>query len=52
MSSLFAGKIHAILCRSRRNRVKERDFYDYVFYLAMKTKVNLKHLRARLEKLG
>lgn len=52
MPSLFAGKIHAILCRSWRNRVKGRDFYDYVFYLAMKTKVNLQHLRARLKVSG
>lgn len=52
MPSLFAGKIHAILCRSWRNRVKGRDFYDYVFYLAMRTKVNLRHLRARLQASG
>ncbi len=46
--SLFAGKIHAVICRSWKNRVKSRDLYDYVFYLARGTKVNLPHLRARL----
>lgn len=48
MPSLFAGKIHAVLCRSWKNRVKGRDLYDYVFYLSKSTPVNLDHLRARL----
>ena len=43
-SSLFAGKIHAVLCRSWRNRVKGRDLYDYLFYLGRGAKVNLPHL--------
>ncbi len=46
--SLFAGKIHAIICRSWKNRIKGRDLYDYIFYLSRKTPVNLKHLAARL----
>ncbi len=52
MPSLFAGKIHAVICRSWKNRVKGRDLYDYVFYLSQKTPVNLAHLRARLEETG
>ncbi len=47
-SSLFSGKIHAIICRSWKSRVKGRDLYDYVFYLARKTKFNLPHLREKL----
>lgn len=47
--SLFAGKIHAVLCRAWQNRVKGRDFYDYLWYLARGTKVNLRHLQKRLE---
>jgi len=47
--SLFAGKIHAVLARKWENRVKGRDFYDFVFYLASNTPVNLKHLEARLK---
>lgn len=47
--SLFAGKIHAILARKWKSRVKGRDFYDYVYYLASNTPVNLKHLEARLK---
>lgn len=52
MPSLFAGKIHAVICRAWKNRVKGRDLYDYVFYLARQAKVNLTHLRARLEDSG
>lgn len=48
MSSLFAGKIHACLCRNWKTRVKGRDFYDYVFFWAMGAKVNLVNLKAKL----
>ncbi len=52
MPSLFAGKLHAVICRSWGNRIKGRDLYDYVFYLANNAAVNLAHLRARLEDTG
>ncbi len=48
MPSLFAGKIHACLCRNWKSRVKGRDFYDYVFFLAMGAKVNLVNLKVKL----
>lgn len=47
-ASLFAGKIHAVLGRAWKNRIKGRDLYDYVFYLSQDTAVNIKHLRERL----
>ena len=50
--SLFAGKVHAVLCRAWKNRIKGRDLYDYVFYLSMNTPVKLKHLEARLRQSG
>ncbi len=50
--SLFAGKMHAVIARSWRNRIKGRDLYDYVFYLARGTKVNIRHLKARLVQTG
>jgi len=50
--SLFAGKIHAVICRGWKNRVKGRDLYDYVFYLGRGAKVNLPHLAARLNDSG
>lgn len=50
--SLFAGKIHAVLCRAWANRINGRDLYDYVFYLSRSTPVNLLHLTARLVQSG
>jgi len=52
MPSLFAGKIHAVICRAWKNRVKGRDLYDYVFYLSRDTAFNLMHLSARLVQTG
>lgn len=46
--SLLAGKIHAILCRGWNNRVKGRDLYDYIFFLASDTKVNIELLKNKL----
>lgn len=47
-ASLFAGKLHAVICRAWKTRVKGRDLYDYIFYLTRGTKFNLEHLRWRL----
>ena len=47
-SSLFSGKIHAVICRSWKSKVKGRDLYDYIFYLSRKSKYNLPHLREKL----
>lgn len=46
--SLFAGKIHAVLCRNWQTRTKGRDLYDYVFFLATDTSVNLNLVRNKL----
>lgn len=37
IESLFAGKIHALLCRPY---VKGRDWYDFIWYVTRKAKVN------------
>ncbi|MDD7380545.1 MAG: nucleotidyl transferase AbiEii/AbiGii toxin family protein [Succiniclasticum sp.] len=50
--SLFAGKLHAVIGRAWKNRVKGRDLYDYVFYLSKGAKCNLKYLQARLIQSG
>jgi predicted nucleotidyltransferase component of viral defense system len=47
--SLFAGKIHALIARNYLNRVKGRDYYDFIFYAARGTKVNLKYLESKLQ---
>ena len=46
--SLLAGKIHAILCRGWKTRVKGRDLYDYVFFLANDIKVNIELIKNKL----
>ncbi|MEG1509790.1 MAG: nucleotidyl transferase AbiEii/AbiGii toxin family protein [Clostridia bacterium] len=52
MPSLFAGKLHAVICRAWKNRIKGRDLYDYVFYISQGAKVNMAHLSARLVQSG
>lgn len=51
-SSLLAGKMHALLCRSWKTRVKGRDFYDYVWFLSKTIPVNLAHLAQRMKQTG
>ena len=51
-ATLFAGKIHAILCRDYKNRVKGRDYYDYLFYIGKGSKFNLKYLENKLKNTG
>lgn len=46
--SLFAGKIHAILCRNWKNRIKGRDLYDYIFFLANNVNVNIELIKNKL----
>ena len=48
-ATLFAGKIHAILCRTFKNHVKGRDFYDYLFYIGKGSKFNIKYLESKLK---
>lgn len=47
-ASLFAGKIHAILCRNWNYRTKGRDLYDYIFYLSRDISVNLDLVKEKL----
>jgi predicted nucleotidyltransferase component of viral defense system len=48
LPSLYAGKMHAILCRAWSSRPKGRDWYDLVWYIANGVEVDTKHLKARL----
>lgn len=47
-ASLFAGKIHAILCRNWNYRTKGRDLYDYIFYLSKNISVNIELVKEKL----
>lgn len=52
LPDLFAGKVHAILCRKWKNRVKGRDWYDLVWYLANYPELHLEHLEQRMRQSG
>jgi predicted nucleotidyltransferase component of viral defense system len=49
---LFAGKMHAILCRKWQSRVKGRDWYDLVWYISRHPQLHLSHLEARMRASG
>ena len=51
-ATLFAGKIHAILCRDYKNHVKGRDYYDYLFYIGKGGLFNLNYLENKLKNTG
>jgi len=52
LPSLFAGKLHAVLFRNWKSRIKGRDFYDFVWYVSRNIPVNLPHLAARIRQSG
>jgi hypothetical protein len=52
LPDLFAGKMHAILFRKWKNRVKGRDWYDLVWYAANHPHLNLAHLEQRMRQTG
>ena len=49
LPSLFAGKIHALLCR---NYIKGRDWYDFIWYTARGVAINHALLSAALDQMG
>lgn len=49
---LFAGKMHALLCRRWRTRVKGRDWYDFVWFAGHHPELHLAHLEARMTQSG
>jgi predicted nucleotidyltransferase component of viral defense system len=52
LPDLFAGKMHAILCRRWKSRVKGRDWYDLVWYAAYHPELHLYHLEKRMRQTG
>lgn len=52
LPDLFAGKMHAILCRKWQNRVKGRDWYDLVWYIGNYPQLHLSHLEQRMLQSG
>ena len=52
LPDMFAGKMHAVLCRGWKGRVKGRDWYDLVWYVANHPQLHLKHLEQRMIQSG
>jgi predicted nucleotidyltransferase component of viral defense system len=52
LPDLFAGKMHAILFRKWKSRVKGRDWYDLVWYAANYPELHLHHLEQRMRQTG
>ena len=52
LPDLFAGKMHALLYRRWKNRVKGRDWYDLVWYCSHHPTLHLAHLEQRMRQSG
>ncbi|OIP04864.1 MAG: hypothetical protein AUJ97_02185 [Bacteroidetes bacterium CG2_30_32_10] len=52
LPSLFAGKMHALLCRKWKTRTKGRDWYDFVWYTSKYPTLKLVHLEQRMRQSG
>jgi len=52
LPDLFAGKMHALLFREWKNRVKGRDWYDFVWYVGREVPLSLSQFEARLRQTG
>jgi len=48
LPDLFAGKIHALVFRNWKNRVKGRDWYDFEWYVRNGVKLDFEHLHERI----
>lgn len=47
LPDLFAGKMHALVYRAWKNRVKGRDWYDFEWYVRHNTPLDFNHLHER-----
>lgn len=52
LPNLYAGKMHALLFRSWKNRVKGRDWFDFEWYVKNNSPLNLEHLCQRMKESG
>lgn len=52
LPNLFAGKMHALVYRAWKNRVKGRDWYDFEWYVRHNIPLNFTHLRERALQLN
>jgi predicted nucleotidyltransferase component of viral defense system len=52
LPDLFAGKMHALLFRNWKSRVKGRDWYDFEWYVKKGVPLNLSHFACRAMQSG
>lgn len=52
LSDLFAGKMHALVFRAWKTRVKGRDWYDFEWYIRNGTELNFEHLQTRIRQFN
>jgi predicted nucleotidyltransferase component of viral defense system len=52
LPDLFAGKMHAVLCREWKSRAKGRDWYDLVWFAAHHQELRISHLEQRMRQTG
>ncbi len=48
LPSLYAGKMHALLFRNWKHRVKGRDWYDFEWYVRHRIRLDLRHFQQRM----
>ena len=52
LPDLYAGKMHAVLFRNWKNRVKGRDWYDFEWYVRNNVPLSFNHLQKRVEQIN
>jgi len=52
LPDLYAGKMHALLFRKWKNRVKGRDWFDFEWYVRRSATLNLSHFAERARQSG
>ena len=52
LPDLFAGKMHCVLFRRWKSRVKGRDWYDLIWFLRKRIPLHLAHLEERMRQSG
>ena len=52
LPSLFGGKAHALLCRTERNNIKGRDWYDLIWFVKACVPCDLHYLQNKMIQTG
>jgi predicted nucleotidyltransferase component of viral defense system len=52
LPGLFAGKMHALLCRTRRTNIKGRDWYDLIWFVKNNIPCDLYYLKNKMAQTG